>query len=124
MTTMKTITSEAEYNAIMLRVDELVELVDDSTPKTDKSYVELDILVDLVQAYEKVRYNIEKPSLTDVIKLRMYEMDLTQKQVSEILEVSPSRVSEYLSGKVEPTLAIARKISKKLNINADIVLGV
>ncbi len=121
---MKTITSEAEYNAIMLRVDELVELVDDSTPKTDKSYVELDILVDLVQAYEKVRYNIEKPSLTDVIKLRMYEMDLTQKQVSEILEVSPSRVSEYLSGKVEPTLAIARKISKKLNINADIVLGV
>jgi HTH-type transcriptional regulator/antitoxin HigA len=124
MMTMKTIANEAEYNAIMSRIDELVEVVNDDTPSTDKSYVELDILVDLVQTYEKVHYKIEKPSLMDVVKLRMYEMDLTQRQVSEILEVSPSRVSEYLSGKVEPTLTIARKISKKLNINADIVLGV
>lgn len=50
---MKTITNESEYNAIMLRIDELVEIVDDNTPKTSKEYVELDILTDLVVAYEK-----------------------------------------------------------------------
>ncbi|NDV58308.1 type II toxin-antitoxin system HigA family antitoxin [Bacteroides sp. 519] len=121
---MKTITNELEYKAIMSRIDELVEIVDDDTPKTTKEYVELDILTDLVVAYEKEHYKIEKPSLTDVIKLRMYEMRISQKKLSEIIGVSPSRVSEYLSGKGEPTLNIARQISKKLNIDADIVLGV
>ncbi|MBR1774937.1 MAG: helix-turn-helix transcriptional regulator [Bacteroidales bacterium] len=42
----------------------------------------------------------------------------------QLLGVSPSRVSEYLSGKSEPTLKIGREMSKKLNIDADVVLGV
>lgn len=65
-----------------------------------------------------------KVTLVDVIKLRMYEMGLTQTKLSELLNVSPSRVSEYLSGKCEPTLKVAREISRKLNIDANIVLGV
>jgi HTH-type transcriptional regulator/antitoxin HigA len=54
----------------------------------------------------------------------MYEMGINQMKLSELLEISPSRVSEYLTGKSEPTLSIARNISQKLNINASIVLGV
>ena len=54
----------------------------------------------------------------------MYEMKLTQLKLSELLSISPSRVSEYLSGKSEPTLKVAREISKKLNIDANIVLGI
>ena len=54
----------------------------------------------------------------------MYEMGLTQTKLSELLNVSPSRVSEYLSGKCEPTLKVAREIIRKLNIDANIVLGV
>ena len=54
----------------------------------------------------------------------MYELGLTQTKLSELLNVSPSRVSEYLSGKCEPTLKVAREMSRKLNIDADIVLGV
>lgn len=53
----------------------------------------------------------------------MYEMGLTQTKLSELLNVSPSRISEYLSGKCEPTLKVAREISRKLNIDANIVLG-
>ncbi len=51
-------------------------------------------------------------------------MNLTQKKVSELIGVSPSRVSEYLTGKSEPTLQVARNIAKKLNIGADVVLGI
>ncbi len=40
------------------------------------------------------------------------------------LYTGPSRVSEYLSGKSEPTLKIEREISRKLHIDANIVLGV
>lgn len=53
----------------------------------------------------------------------MYEMGLTQTKLSERLNVSPSRISEYLSGKCESTLKVAREISMKLNIDANIVFG-
>ena len=83
----------------------------------------MDLISDLVADYEEEHFPIESPFLADVIKLRMYEMGLIQTK-SEILNVSPSRVSEYISGKCEPTLKVAREISRKLNIDANIVLGV
>ena len=120
---MKLIVNKAEYEAIMSRVDELVEIVDDNTSPTDKNYIELDFLTDLVVAYEKEHFPIGKPVLTDVLKTRMYEMNLTQKSLAEILEISAPRVSEYLTGKSEPTLQVARKMHKKLNIDANVILG-
>jgi HTH-type transcriptional regulator/antitoxin HigA len=57
---MKMISNETEYEAIMARVDELVEIVDDSTPPTDRNYIELDFLADLIVAYEKKHYAIGK----------------------------------------------------------------
>ncbi|MCO5285000.1 MAG: helix-turn-helix domain-containing protein [Chitinophagaceae bacterium] len=118
------IKNEREYKAITLRIDELLQVVDDNTPATNKDYIELMLLSDLVADYEDTHYPIATPSLADVIKLRMYEMNLTQSGVSELIGVSPSRVSEYLTGKSEPTLKVARTISKKLNITPDVVLGV
>ena len=120
---MKLISNKAEYEAIMERVNELVEIVDDNTSQTDKNYIELDFLTDLVVAYEKEHFPIGKPSLTDILKVRMYEMNLTQKALAEILGISAPRVSEYLTGKSEPTLQVARKMHKRLNIDADIILS-
>ena len=121
---MKKIKTEKEYEAIMSRIDELVEFVNEDTPKNSKEFVELDFLTDLIVSYEKEHYKIEKPSLVDILKLRMFEMELSQKNLAKIIGVSPSRVSEYLTGKTEPTLQVAREISKKLNIDARIILGV
>ena len=120
---MKLIANKAEYEAIMARVDELVEIVDDNTPPADKNYIELDFLTDLVVAYEKEHFPIGKPILTDVLKSRMYEMNLTQKMLAEMLDISAPRVSEYLTGKSEPTLQVARKMHKNLNIDANVILG-
>jgi HTH-type transcriptional regulator/antitoxin HigA len=47
----------------------------------------------LVVAYEKEHYPIGKVSLKDVLKTRMYEMNLTQKTLAEMLEISAPRVS-------------------------------
>jgi len=49
---MKTIKNEAEYNVVMQRIDELIKLTDDDTPKTDKNLIELDMLSGLVEEYE------------------------------------------------------------------------
>lgn len=118
------IRNETAYKATMERIEELLPLVDDDTPLTDRNLIELDLLSRLVEEYEDEHYPIKVPSLVDVIKLRMYEMGLNQVKLSELLGVSPSRVSDYLTGRCEPTLKVAREMSLKLNIDADIVLGV
>lgn len=118
------IETEIQYDAIMKRIDELLKVVNDDTPKNDKDFIELMLLSDIVATYEDVHYPITTPSLPDVIKLRMFELNISQVKLSKILNISPSRVSEYVTGNSEPTLKIAREISKKLNIDASVVLGV
>lgn len=70
---MVKIQSKTAYKAVMERIEELLPLVDDDTPVTDKNLIELDLLSGLVEEYEDEHYPIKSPSLVDVIKLRMYE---------------------------------------------------
>lgn len=117
------IQNETLYRAIMQRIEELLKIVNNNTSPTDSNYIELDILSEMVEEYEEKHYPIETPSLIDVIKLRMFEMNLNQVKLAELIGVSTSRVSEYLNGKAEPTLQVARQLHKKLNIHPSIILG-
>ena len=121
---MRTINTINEYNTVSARIEELLNIVDNNTPASDKNLIELDILSDLAADYEEASDPVKPPTLVEVIKLRMYERELNQKRLSELLGVSTSRISEYLTGKSEPPLKIARDISVKLDIDPTIVLGV
>ncbi len=121
---MAKITTKTAYDATMERIEELLPLINDNTPVTDKNSIELDLLTAMVEEYEEEHYPIEQPSLVDVMKLRMYEMGLTQAKLAELLGVSSSRVSDIFNGRCEPTLQLAREICRKMNVDARIVLGV
>ena len=88
-----------QYKISSERIEQLLKVVNDDTPKNDKDFIELMLLSDIVAAYEELHFPITAPSLPDVIKLRMFEMEISQLKLSEILGVSPSRVSEYVTGK-------------------------
>ncbi len=120
---MRTIQTKKEYVALITRIEELLAIVNNDTASNDKNFIELDLLSDLVADYEESNEPIKAPTLVEAIKLRMYERGLNQKRLSELLGVSTSRVSEYLTGKSEPTLKTARDISQKLDIDPVIVLG-
>lgn len=121
---MVKIENETQYQGALKRVEELMLSLPEDTPKDDPAMVELELLGNLVADYDEEHYPIGTPSLIDVIKLRMYEMGLTQAGLADLLGVSPSRICDYLSGKSEPTMKIGRKISQTLNISPAIVLGV
>ena len=121
---MAKIENKIQYEWAVKRVEELLRLVDDNTPLTDPNSIELELLSNMVADYSEEHFAIGEPSLAEVIKLRMFEMGITQSGLAKLLGVSPSRISEYLSGKCEPTLKVGREISRKLNIDANIVLGV
>lgn len=121
---MTRIENEKQYRAAVERVEELLPIVTEETPTDDKNFVELLLLSDLVADYSDVHFAIGEPSLMDIVKLRMYEKGLTQRALAELLGVSPSRVNDIISGRSEPTFKMARDISKKLDIDPAIVLGV
>lgn len=121
---MTRIESEKQYQAAMARIEELLRLVTEDTPEDDIHSVELVLLSNLVADYDDAHYPVESPSLVNVLRLRMYEMNLTQKAMAELIGISASRLNEILTGKREPTLQIARAICINLSIDAAIVLGV
>lgn len=120
---MTRIKTEVQYEKAVQRIEELLQAVGNETPKNDKYFVELDLLSDLVAEYEEQYYPVSKPTLTEIIRLRMAELGISQRKLAGMLQVSPSRISEYLSGKSEPTLKVARRLRSELGIDADIILG-
>lgn len=124
MNLMAKIENERQYEVAMERIEELLKIVDDNTPSDDKNSIELVLLSNLVADYEDIHYPIRKPSLIETIKLRMFEMGLSQSKLASMLGMNQSKVSEILSGKSEPTLKQAREISRTLNISPAITLGV
>ena len=121
---MQRIENEDQYKWAVSRVEELLPLVDEETPLNDTKSIELVMLSNLVADYSDKHFAIGNPTLAEAIKLRMYEMGLTQKALAQLLGISPARISEIMTGRKEPTYHIARDISKKLDIDASIVLGV
>lgn len=121
---MVKIENENQYQAALKRVEYLMLNTPDNLPDNDPEMVELTLLGNLVADYEEEYYPIGKPSLIELLKLRMYEMGLTQAALAKLIGVSPSRISDYLSGKSEPTLKVGRLLSQKLDIDPAIVLGV
>ena len=120
---MVQIKTEKQYKAACDRVNELLKIVSNDTLADDKNMLELDLISDLVADYEEAHYPVAAPTLVETIKLRMYEMGLTQSRLAEMLGISTARISEIITGKGEPSLKTGREISRKLNIDPAIVLG-
>ncbi len=101
-----------QYNSAMQRIEQLLKSVKEDTPENDINSVELVLLSNLVAGYEDEHYSITKPSLIEILKLRMFEMGLSQSALAALLGMNQSKVSEIISGKCEPTLKQARIISQ------------
>jgi HTH-type transcriptional regulator / antitoxin HigA len=114
--------TEKMYREAEARIEELLPLADDNTPKNDPNLIELNKASEIVEAYEQEHFPIGTPTLKEVIELRMFEMKLKQKYLAQLLGTSTSRIIEYLNGKRDITIEIARALYKKLNIDSDIIL--
>lgn len=120
---MTQIETEVQYRCAMQRIEELLRVVNENTPQDDINSVELVLLSNLVADYEDIHYPVSKPTLVEVLKLRMFELGLSQRELAAKLEISPSKISEIISGKCEPTLKQAKKMVEVLDISPSVILG-
>ena len=112
----KVIRNEADYEASLARIDELVE-AKPGTPEGD----ELDLLATLVELYEKDVYPIGPPDPIEAIRFRMEQMGLKQKDLIPFIG-SRSKVSEVLSGHRSLSVSMMRKLHEGLGIPAEVLL--
>jgi len=117
------INNEQEYNKALERVELLLKKVGNNTSLHDSDFIELDKLSDLIADYEEENFPVPKPTLQEVIELRMFERKLNQKSLAELLGTNTARISEYMKGKREITMKIAKGLYHKLNIDPDIILS-
>ena len=115
--------TKKQYEFALSRIEELLPLVDDNTPANDRNAIELTMMSDVVIDYEKEHYPIGKPTVAQLIQLSLEEKNMSQKQLAQQIGISPSRISDYVSGRAEPTLKVARLLCMTLGITPSAILG-
>ena len=120
---MKKSMDQMRYEYALTRVEELLPLVGEDTSATDPLALELAIMSDFVIAYEKDHYPIGKPTVSQLIQLSLEEQGMTQRDLAHKIGVSPTRINDYVTGRAEPTLKVARLLCAALGIAPAMMLG-
>ncbi|SEM93665.1 helix-turn-helix domain-containing protein [Nitrosomonas marina] len=110
---IKPIKTDADYRAALQEVESLMS-AEPNTPEGEK----LDILVTLIEAYERKHFLLELPDPVEAIKFEMEQKGLTVKDLEPMIGKS-NRVYEVLNRKRSLTLPMIRKLHQELGIPAE-----
>lgn len=116
MIDVKLIKTPEEHEKVLKRIEELFD-AEPNTPEGD----ELELLVTLLELYEKEKYPISSPDPISAIKFRMEQQGLKNKDLIPYIG-SKSKVSEVLSGKRALSLNMIRKLNEGLGIPAEVLI--
>ena len=101
---LKPIRNDEDYHAALQEIEQLWD-AEPGTPESDT----LDILVTLVEAYERDRYDLPSPDPIAALEYFMESRGWTRKQLEPYLG-SRGRVSEILGRKRPLTLPMIRRL--------------
>jgi len=107
---IKVLKTEEQYTKALKRLEAIFHAPIDSIEGD-----EAELLSILIEKYENDHYPIEAPDPIEAIKFRMEQMDMTKKELAEIIGYK-SRVSEIFSRKRKLTLKMIRNLHEKMKI--------
>ena len=107
---VKVLKTEKDYYQAIKRFEDIFQ-----APSDSKEGDEAELLSILIEKYEDEYYPIEAPDPIEAIKFRMEQMEMTKKELAQIIGYK-SRVSEIFSRKRKLTLKMIRNLHNKLNI--------
>lgn len=120
--------SDNKYEKVMNQIELLLQKSTQQGGFEKLSDSERDLLKSLSLIAEKYEDDIplmpiKTPNtIIEMIRYKMFEMNIKQKQLAQLLEMSEARISEILSGKRKINIEVAKKLHLKLNIDADFIL--
>ena len=111
-----------QYRYALARVEALLPRMEDETMSAPEEQ-ELAIMSDVVASYEEEHYPLESLTLGELISYALKEQGKSQAELARELGISPSRVSDFVNDKSEPSLSLAGRICQALGLSAELVLG-
>ncbi|MDF7820269.1 helix-turn-helix domain-containing protein [Runella sp. MFBS21] len=127
---MSTITNETQYETTMNRIEYFLKKATSLGGFANLSPNEVAELQTLSIAAEQYEDRIplapivvQSPqSLPEMLSLKMYQMKLKQKDLAHLLNITPTRLSEVMSGKRRVNMDLAKRLYKKLSIDPAFIL--
>jgi HTH-type transcriptional regulator/antitoxin HigA len=116
---LQIIKTEKEYQYLLDWVDGQLDL---NVAPDSKAGQRLQIALLLIKQYEDQHYAIPLPDALEIVKLKMSENGLVNKDLVNWIG-SKGYVSALLSGKKPLTLRIAKVLHHKLGIQAEVLLA-
>lgn len=113
---LKPIRTEADHERAMVAVERLWG-AKDGTPEGDR----LDVLITLIDAYEKEAYPLDPPDPIEAIQFRMEQLGLTRRDLEAFIG-SRARVAEVMNCKRGLSIDMIRRLNEGLGISADILI--
>jgi HTH-type transcriptional regulator/antitoxin HigA len=113
---IKPIRSELDYDEALHRVEVLWGSTS-GTPEGD----ELDVLIPLIEAYEREHYPIDLPTPIDAIKFRLEQQGEDYRSLIGVIG-QRTRVYEVMRGARPLSLNMIRKLHSKLGIPAEVLI--
>jgi len=110
------IKTDADYRATLKEIEQLM-MAESDTPEGEK----LDVLVTLVEAFERKHYPLDLPDPIEAIKFEMEQKGLTVKDLEPMIGKS-NRVYEILNRKRSLTLKMIWKLHQGLGIPAELLI--
>ncbi len=110
---IRPVRTKADYRAALKEIEALMAAERD-TPEGER----LDVLVTLVEAYERAHYQLDLPDPIEAIKFRMEQKGMTAKDLVPMIG-RINRVYEVLSRRRSLTLAMIQRLHSDLGIPAE-----
>jgi HTH-type transcriptional regulator/antitoxin HigA len=114
---IRPIRTEDDYREALAAVDSLWNKAVAGTAEGDQ----LDVLITLIQAYEREHHPIPPPDPIEAIKFRVEQMGIGRKGLEGIIG-SRARVAEVLAGTRALSIAMIRRLHRELDIPAEILI--
>ena len=115
--TIHPVKTDKDYRKALLRIEGLIDATANS-----KAGDELDVLVTLVEAYERDHFPFSSPDPVAAILFRMEQMGLDRQALEPFLG-GRSRVSEVLNRKRSLSMSQIRKLHDGLDIPLENLIG-
>ena len=116
MKTYQTIESEAAYGRALKNFVQLLNEEPEEEKALDHA-TDMEMLALLIEQYERHKLRMPSASPIDIIKYRMSQLDLGQKDMQPLLG-SASKVSEVLNLRRQLSLPMIRRLNSSLGISA------
>lgn len=110
---IKPVKTKANYRAALKEVEKLMNAKANSAEGE-----KLDVLVTLIEAYERKHYPLDLPDPVEAIKFEMDRRGLTVKDLETVIG-RPNRVYEILNHRRPLTLQMIQRLHSRLGIPAE-----